>query len=181
MAAALRSLRRHRLLPYALLGPLPKLHAAAAASLPSMRGVNSSPPLVSSVLRRYCSASTARGGGTAIGLAPVRQAHFSPMPMRHHGCTKGAAPSGVPSLRRRALYMPRRAYYPPEFNSLQQCSDEEAACFLLQKLQAIDKTLEQLKRVLVLQAFLVVLFLHLLFRKVAALGEKIGKLERRRY
>jgi hypothetical protein len=45
----------------------------------------------------------------------------------------------------------------------------------------IDKTLEQLKRVLVLQAFLVVLFLHLLFRKVAALGEKIGKLERRRY
>jgi hypothetical protein len=41
--------------------------------------------------------------------------------------------------------------------------------------------LEQLKRVLVLQAFLVVLFLHLLFRKVAALGDKIGKLERRRY
>jgi hypothetical protein len=72
-------------------------------------------------------------------------------------------------------------YFLRQFNSLQQCSDEEAACFLLKKLQAIDKTLKQLKRVLVLQAFLVVLFLHLLFRKVAALGEKIGKLERRRY
>ncbi|CAM0880315.1 unnamed protein product [Alopecurus aequalis] len=172
MAAALRALRRlaaaspSRILPSSLPGPSPKLSAAVASRLPYTRGANSSPALVLSVLRRYCSA---RDGGSTSGLASVRRANASPLqvpsllPVRHHGSTSTK-----------------------QLNSLEQCSDEEAVQFALEKLQDVNKSLTQLKRIMLLKVVLLGMFLHffyLLFfrlrRDVAALEEKVAKLESR--
>ena len=74
-----------------------------------------------------------------------------------------------------------------QFNSLEQCSDEEAAQFVLEKLQDIKKSLAQLKMIMLLKVALLGLFLHVFYllffhlnRSIAALEEKVAKLEKRR-
>jgi hypothetical protein len=74
-----------------------------------------------------------------------------------------------------------------QLNSLEQCSEEEAVQFALEKLRNIDKSLAQLKLYMWCKFVLFGMFLHVFYRlfsllnqDVVALGKKVDKLESRR-